>query len=396
MVSFLHAADVHLGLRVTRFANEVARKIREARFQSLDNILSVAKAGNVDFLLIAGDLFDDHAVDQLTAQRAFEMLASAAVPVYVLPGNHDPYLPGSVWDRPPWDGADTGQVRLLCRAEMVEAAPGVSLFACPLFQKTSLRDPTAWIEPSPNGRQVLRIGIAHGSLNVRANLPEDDHLIAPNVAVEKHLDYLALGHWHRRQLFAGADRVERTAYPGVPEPMRFPESVERTGWQPYSGLRDEFLDAGTGEILHVTIDRPGAAPKIEPIEVGHLVWGEELHALEGNDDLSKLIADIATRARPECRLLRLRLDGILEADAMLRLEELQQMLDGRYLFNEIDESALHVRPTDDEVRAVAGDGVLRRVLDQLQHEAGSGDPVAARRAERCMLLMYRLAREIEA
>src|SRR5215831_16140315 len=103
MVSFLHTADLHLGLRITRFSMDVAKKIREARFQALEQIRSAAEQRKVDFVLIAGDLFDDHAVDADIAKRAFDLLESFPAPVYVLSGNHDPLLPGSVWDRPPWN-----------------------------------------------------------------------------------------------------------------------------------------------------------------------------------------------------------------------------------------------------------------------------------------------------
>ena len=90
MVSFLHAADLHLGLRITRFPKDVTNRIREARFQALEKIRQSAKNQQVDFVIFAGDLFDDHAVDLDLARRAFDILESFSCPVYVLSGNHDP------------------------------------------------------------------------------------------------------------------------------------------------------------------------------------------------------------------------------------------------------------------------------------------------------------------
>ena len=44
----------------------------------------LAQEGNLDFLLIAGDLFDDHAVDGEIARRAFKMFnEKSPAPVYV-------------------------------------------------------------------------------------------------------------------------------------------------------------------------------------------------------------------------------------------------------------------------------------------------------------------------
>lgn len=264
MVSFLHAADLHLGIRLTRFDPAIAGKVREAHFTALDNILKKARELRVDFLVIAGDLFDDAAVDGLTSRRAYEMLASLPMPVYVLPGNHDPLVAGSVWDRPPWNQNTEVSLHVLKNADMLELGAGVVLLPCPLLRKTSMVDPTAWIGQTTEGNgarpNVVRIGIAHGSLKVRADLPADDHLIARYAADDLNLDYLALGHWHRRSFYADRQGAERTAYSGVHEPMRFQGNPDSpTGWLPYSGgNRAEFLDEGRGEILHVRISGPGA------------------------------------------------------------------------------------------------------------------------------------------
>jgi DNA repair exonuclease SbcCD nuclease subunit len=243
----------------------------------------------------------------------------------------------------------------------------------------------------------IRIGVAHGSLKVRDDLPADDHLIARHAAYDCKLDYLALGHWHSRQQFRGPDGVERTAYPGVHEPLRFPGSSEsRTGWVPYSSVRrEEFLDSGHGEILHVRIDGPGAPPALHAIEVGHLTWREETVELTAEDQLSRLIDQVAIQPLAERSLLRLRLQGVLEAQAMLRLEQLRKVVD-RYLFAELDESGLRLQPAEAEIREMAGEGVLRRVLEKLQGEAGAADPAVRRLAERAILLLYQIAHEVGA
>jgi DNA repair exonuclease SbcCD nuclease subunit len=93
------AADLHLGLRVTRFDPKTAGHVREARLQPLDKPLlhtqRLTQEAKLDFLLIAGDLFDDHAADREIARRAFNMLdGKSPVPILFLPGNHNPLLWG--------------------------------------------------------------------------------------------------------------------------------------------------------------------------------------------------------------------------------------------------------------------------------------------------------------
>ncbi len=397
MPSLLHAADLHLGMRITRFDQTIAGKIREARFKALDNILEKARELQVDLLLIAGDLFDDATVDNLTARRAFEMLESLTMPVYVLPGNHDPLLAGGVWDRPPWNQQPSRKPFLLDMAKPVKAIPGLTLFPCPVLRKTSMEDPTAWIAQAPEANGSIRVGVAHGSLKTRDDLPPDDHLIPRHAAADLKLDYLALGHWHGRRLFEDPAGVERTAYSGTHEPMRFQGSSENlTGWSPYSGgSREEFLDGGKGEVLHVRFRAPGEPPQFDPLEVGHFQWLDERRELASAVDLESLIKDVATRPAPECRLLRLRLSGVLDAGNMLRLEELREILK-RYLLGELDGTRLHLQPTEEEMREAAGQGVLHRVLEKLRAEAASPEPDCRNIAERAILLLYQIAQEVKA
>jgi DNA repair exonuclease SbcCD nuclease subunit len=392
MLSFLHAADLHLGMRVTRFPPEVAKKVREARFQALENIRTAARQRAVDCVLVAGDLFDHDCLERDIAHRAFDLLESFPVPVWLISGNHDPLLAGSVWDRPPWNQADSRRVRLLREAKPVRLADGALLFPCPVFRKTSMHDPTAWIGNVPVDSAVFRIGLAHGSLKVRAELPPDDHLIEVRAAEQFQLDYLALGHWHRRQEFAGPGGV-RTAYSGTHEPMRFPDSA--SGWTPCSASRREFFDADRGEVIHVRIEQPGAVPVLEPVPVNYLIWEEEERALTPDSDLGELINSYGTRPELGRRLLRLKLQGVVDAPLMLRLPQLGEVLD-RYLWHDLDQAGLHLRPSEEQVRAVAGDGVLRRVLEQLEQEAGNGNPEGRLVAERAILILYRLAQEVQA
>src|SRR5438132_12518645 len=192
MVSFLHTADLHLRLRITCFPKEVTARIREARFQALEKIRQSAGERQVDFVIIAGDLFDDHAVDADLARRAFDLLESFPCRVFILSGNHDPLLPSAVWDRPPWNQPEPKRIQVLREASPESVDSAVILFPCPVLRKTSLNDPTGCTCPAARDESTIRVGIAHGSLRTREDLPADDHLIARQAAHELKLDYLAL------------------------------------------------------------------------------------------------------------------------------------------------------------------------------------------------------------
>lgn len=97
MVSFhfLHAADIHLDspLRgLARYEGLPADEVRGATRAAFDNLVQRACDEAVDFVLIAGDLFDGNWKDMGTGLyfvRAMAKLAAADIPVFLLAGNHD-------------------------------------------------------------------------------------------------------------------------------------------------------------------------------------------------------------------------------------------------------------------------------------------------------------------
>lgn len=402
MITFLHAADLHPGLRVTRFDEATCDRICEARFAALDQLRQKAIEVGAHFILIAGDVFDDHSVSRKDAARAFAILESStdACPVYLIPGNHDPLVPGGVWDRDPWLREQPHlRIRLLRepRPEVVPDLP-VTIFPCPLRQRRSVDDPTAWIEQHRRGEgdRTIRVGLAHGSLNIMP-LPEDDHLIRADAADRYGLDYLALGHWHKQSLHQSVDGVERTAYCGSHEPMRFPggDGSISVGWSSYSadGDAERFQDGGVGVVLLVRIDGPEAQPKIEPVEVGRLRWAAEQRDVS-SQPVGDLISEYSRREAPERTVLRLVLSGVVDPRTHARLAELKQVVENRYhAGSSLDSDGVLIAPNEEQLAEVVGIGVVRRVLDRLKEDVFSSDSNAKRVSEHALKLLYRIAWE---
>jgi DNA repair exonuclease SbcCD nuclease subunit len=401
MIRFLHAADLHLGMRITRFDQQACARIGEARFTALQHLRERAAEQRVDFILIAGDVFDDQSVSRADATRAFAILEGShgSCPVFVIPGNHDPLVPGCVWERDPWLREQPHlRVRFLREAapEPVAGLP-VTLFPCPLKQRRSLEDPTAWIARHPRaaGDQAIRIGLAHGSLKTIPHLPEDDHLIRADAAEQLGLDYLALGHWHKHSSYPAAS--PRAAYCGTHEPMRFPGmgAEVATGWSSFSADGDatRFQDDGHGTALLVSIDAAGAAPRIEPLEIGALRWIAEARDLT-NQPLGELISHYSKREHPERTILRLALSGVVEPRDYARLDELRQIVQHRYhAGSSLDSDSVVIEPSDAQLAEVVGAGVLARVLERLKEEVSSPDAAVQRVAGHALKLLYQIAWE---
>ena len=137
---------------------EAGKTVRIQRIETIRNVIELAYKNQVEFVLIAGDTFEDNGVDRVLVQKVADILAQSEVPIYVIPGNHDPLAPGSVWEHPVW--ASTENVFVL-REESPVGVPGGVLYPCPILEKHSGKDPTLWI---PDSKEEIRIGIAHGTV----------------------------------------------------------------------------------------------------------------------------------------------------------------------------------------------------------------------------------------
>ena len=95
MFKFLHAADIHLDspLRgLDRYEGCPVDAIRGATRQALDNLVRLAIAERVAFVLIAGDVYDGDWRDHNTGLwfvRRMADLRDAGIEVFLIQGNHD-------------------------------------------------------------------------------------------------------------------------------------------------------------------------------------------------------------------------------------------------------------------------------------------------------------------
>lgn len=252
MFRFVHSADWQLGARFPRFGSRAPR-LREARLKTLARALELAAARGAEAFLVAGDLFEDNQVDDALVGEVLELFGrQPGLPVFLLPGNHDPYSgPECVWERTLFQKAPA-HVRVLKQSQSVELRPGVFLLASPLLQKRSTNDPSQVLAglaaALPTG--ALRIGLTHGAPAIVGKHQANDFPIALDAASRAGLDYLGIGHWHNwlPDLDGG-----RMVMPGTPEP-------------------DQFDQERSGAVAWVELDGHGGAVRVERLEVATLRW----------------------------------------------------------------------------------------------------------------------------
>lgn len=315
---FLHTADWQLGAQVAH-AGDKAPEFRKRRFAAAESVVELVGDENVEFVVIAGDLFEDHNVSDKVVRRAVRLLDELdPLPVFILPGNHDPLRPGGIWDRSSWR-AIGDHVRLLDESSSVNAAEDVVLFPCPLTQKKSVEDPTEWIPAREEGKEQFRIGVAHGALSDAVDNP--DFPIDPDRPALADLDYLALGDWH------GLHVRERLAYPGTIEQSAYDEK-------------------NPGNVLLVEIEEPGDSPDLEDRRVGHLRWTHTELDARHVTDVEALEEELSALGEPEGLVVRLEVQ--LQADADEAVLEAFRALEERlgedvfHLDARLDDSEYHL------------------------------------------------------
>ncbi|MGW8268711.1 MAG: metallophosphoesterase family protein [Longimicrobiales bacterium] len=344
-MKFVHTADWQIGMKAAH-VGAVGGRIREARLEAARKVIQAAEAQGAEFILLAGDTFEDNGVDRVLVQKTADILGKSPVPVYIIPGNHDPLVPGSVWDHPAW--AEHENLHVLESPEPLET-PGGTLYPCPVLEKHSRKDPTAWIDAAQ--AEGLRIGLAHGTVE---GMPQvaPDHPVPRDAALRTGLDYLALGHWHSTATYEDRAGTVRMAYSGTHETTRF-------------GERD------SGNVLLVEIPKAGAPPKITLLRTGTLAWLTLDEQIGQEGDLARVRSLVEQVENPDATLIEVRLSGLLPGSVGPELGRLEEVLESRFLHHRLDTDGLRPAPEDETWLEGLPQGVLREAALQLRELAAA-------------------------
>ena len=194
---FIHTADIHLDSPLRGLADQegsAAERIRAAPREAFDTLIGQAIQEKVDFVVIAGDLYDGNWRDYRTGLffvRQMGRLAGEGIPVFLLYGNHDAesqitrrlVLPGNVRT------FSSRQPETFALEELGVTLHGQS------FPRRDVTDNLVPGYPQPI-QSTFNIGVLHtalGGMGDHANYAPctlDD-------LVNKGYDYWALGHVHQ-------------------------------------------------------------------------------------------------------------------------------------------------------------------------------------------------------
>ncbi len=224
MVKFIHTADIHLDspLRgLARYEGAPAKEIRSATRRALEKLVLLATEEQVDFVLIAGDLYDGDWKDHSTGLffvRQMGRLREAGIPVYINYGNHDAVSKITKHLRMPENVHvfSAKQPETMHLENVGVAIHGQSFITGAVTENLSRQ------YPGPISGN-FNIGLLHTSLDGREE--HDQYAPCRADALQNHgYDYWALGHVHQREKISDNPAIH---FPGNLQGRHIRESGEK-------------------------------------------------------------------------------------------------------------------------------------------------------------------------
>jgi len=197
VVRILHTSDIHVDES-------------PAGPRAVATLVDLALVHDVDVLLIVGDFFDHNRLDRVIGQTVLDELRRLPIPVIVLPGNHDPLMAGTIYERV----EIPDHVRLIADPDGETIAMGeldLEIWGKPHM---SYDDGRPLVGLPPRSGATWQIALAHGQLVQGAGDLHRSYLITSEEIAGSERDYVALGHWDvPRDVSAG---TVAAAYSGSP------------------------------------------------------------------------------------------------------------------------------------------------------------------------------------
>jgi DNA repair exonuclease SbcCD nuclease subunit len=372
-LKLLHTADWHLGRRFPSFDEGDQLRLMRARVEVLDRIFALADQHGVHAVLCAGDLFDEPSPDREWWEPVAQRLraTSPGRPVFLLPGNHDPLQPGSLYEAnhafrralPSWvHVVDSDDFSFVLNDVAI-------LHARPCRSRAGQDDNALALPARAPGDERIRIGLVHGSTfdmaDCQTNFP-----IAKEAAALRGFDYLAIGDTHSFRNVPDKDTRPPVVYPGAPEATSFDEP-------------------GAGNAVVVLVSRSRRV-RFEAERVGNWRWMErtvrslaELRDLGADPHLKQAVVRLVVD-------MRLSAPDLAEAERLLEQLKGSNARHGRIGILQTERRRLELDSRGIEAELTSLPDVLRATVARLKDLESGEQPEVARAA---LYHLYRLVRE---
>jgi DNA repair protein SbcD/Mre11 len=320
-VRFVHAADLHLGAPF-KGVDASDPRVRDAlvasTHEALGRIVDLCLAERVDFLVVAGDVYnaaEKSVHDQAAFRAQMQRLAEAGIRAYVAHGNHDPADGWSAGLTLP----DTVHVFSDHLVERVVHSRDGEIVAALYGRSFPTKKVTADFVPQfrRHDGDTFAIGVLHTNVGSRAGY--DDY--APTTLEQlSHagMDYWALGHIH---LPARILESPRAVYAGCPQGLTPNEDGRRGCFLVEAGphgVEERFVETSSVRWARGTVDASG----IRDLEGLLAALSSACDALRADAAGRPVIARLAIEGRSELHAELARAGVLVDVLRDLRSEQL--------------------------------------------------------------------------
>lgn len=334
-VTFIHAADLHLGAPfkgLRTIAPAWADILLEAIPEAFRKIIDTALDQQVDFVVFAGDIFDNSHpsyADFSLFVSGLRQLNQAGIPVYFVTGNHDPYIS---WDNSfaalPENAHLLGATKpeFACferdgkplaliggRGYYTQSWPSEENISEDISRETAMADLGVFAP--------FMIGILHTGLDIDVTRSP----VNPKHLLKKDVDYWACGHVHQPRILPSKEDP-RIVYSGCPQG------------------RDMKEEGGHG-VFKVTLTTDAPA-EVEFIPTAKVAWQHVMLDVSECATISEVqekivSAEFAQNAETRCQrmIFRITLTGRSSLHEELTaqvLEDMRAILNDGYPFFYVD------------------------------------------------------------
>ncbi len=330
-IRFIHTSDIHLDTSFSGsgFPSRLGDRKREAIRGTLRRILEDARRHSVRFVLVAGDLFEHDRVTPDTVEFLKQLFARLGdIRVFISPGNHDPFIHGSPYREEQWPvNVHIFREESFRSIELPDVGIRISGFG---FAHNRLEaHPFSTLPALPD--DLVNIVLAHASDVSRVPAGKVRHgPFSIEEIAGKNIRYCALGHYHQQAAVANSLDAAQVWYSGIPEGRAWDEE----------GPCGYLL----GEIDNGKIKVEGQTCNQYPLRTIAL----DCDGFTSREQILDGILQHRGSSFDAGTILRIRLQGTLDAKLDLSLSQLEERLAGQ---------ALHIEWQDETAPSMDFDSI---------------------------------------
>ena len=376
---FLHTADWQLGMTRHFLAGDAQPRYSAARRDAVAGLGALAAEVGAEFVVVCGDVFEHNQLAPQVIGQSLEAMRAIGIPVYLLPGNHDPLDASSVYTSALFTAERPDNVVVLDRAGIHQVRPGLEIVAAPWRSKAPTTDLVAEVLEDLSPASVTRVLVAHGGVDVLDPDRDKPSLIRlaglDDALARGAVHYVALGDKHSLTAVGNSGRVW---YSGSPEVTNFDD-----------------VESNPGHVLVVEIDGsdPRGAVSVTARDVGHWRFVTLHRQVDTSRDVADLDMNLDLMTEKDRTVVRLALTGSLTVTDRAALDACLDRYARLFAWLGLWErhTDLAVIPADGEFTDLGIGGFAAAAVEELVASARDGDAESAVDAQAALALLLRLA-----